>query len=279
MKIKTIIPILNPPQEFFKNILPRLYTQTQSHQIILINSGADLDETKNYKIINIDKNEFNHANTRNIVLNFEADFYLFMTQDATACDDNLISHLLKPFIDSDVVVSYAKQTPYKNAHITEKFARETNYPNKSLIKSKKDIKDLGIKTYFSSDSCAMYRSDYFKEVNGFKKNLNGSEDMEFAARAIWNNKKIAYCSKAKVFHSHIYTTKTLFKRYLSIGKFFKENSWIEASIEGKISTEKTGFRQVLNEYKYILKNKPLSIFYAIYLTFIKYIAYKIGKAI
>ena len=277
MKIVIIIPILNPKEEFFTKIVPMLKNQSVKSRIVLINSGKKIEDSLGCDIIDIDKKEFNHANTRNIALNYEADFYLFMTQDSLPFDKYLIEELLKPFDDEDVVISYARQIPYKNTHITEQFARNTNYPTLSCVKSKKDIPVLGIKTYFASNSCAMYLGDYFRKVGGFKKDLNCSEDMEFAFRAIRDNKKVAYSANAKVYHSHIYTCKSLYNRYKKIGEFFCDNYEIEDSIKEFCSTERTGFLQVLQEFTYILKNEPVAIFRSFLFTCIKFVAFKIGR--
>jgi rhamnosyltransferase len=276
MKVLVIIPILNPDARFFKVTIPMLKSQSIKHEILLINSGEDIPRG-DYKNRKIEKKEFNHANTRNIALEYNADFYLFMTQDALPYDERLIENLLIPFENNDVAISYARQIPHKNAHITEKFAREKNYPDISICKAKKDIQKLGIKTFFSSNSCAMYKGVYFRNIGGFKKDLQMSEDMEFAARAIFGDKIICYSSKAKVFHSHNYNTYLLFKRYMKIGKFFRENRWIEDNIKDKISIEKTGKNQVIEEMKYIMKSEPLAIFKSIYFTLVKYVGYKVGK--
>jgi len=278
MKVLIVVPILNPDEKFFKTTIPLLQNQSVKNRILLINSGEDIAEG-NYVTVKIEKEEFNHANSRNIALQYDADFYLFMTQDALPFDECLIEELVKPFNDDEVVISYARQIPYENAHITEKFARNTNYPANSCIKSKKDISKLGIKTYFNSDSCAVYRGNYFRRQNGFKKDLNCSEDMEFAARAINDDEKIAYTAKAKVFHSHQYTIKSLYQRYYVIGKFFSENRWIEKSINSIKSTEQTGLQQVLKEFKYILQYQPDAIFKSFLFTVVKYIAYKRGKCL
>lgn len=277
MKILVTIPILNPDEKSFRPILEILSKQSKANEILLINSGQNVHYDLPCKIINIDKKDFNHANTRNIVLNYEADYYLFMTQDALPCDETLLESLLKAFVDDDVVVSYARQIPYNDANICEYYSRSTNYPAQSKVKSKQDIKSMGIKAYFSSDSCAMYRGDYFRSVGGFTKDLNASEDMEFAARAIWDNKKIAYCAEARVFHSHNYTLKSLFKRYLLIGKFMKQNAWIEQSVASIKPTNSLGKEFALGELRYIFKHKASMLPYSFMATCIKYIAYSIGE--
>lgn len=275
-RVTLLIPLFYPEDSFFTRTIPLLKRQTLVCKIVLISSSGEL-LTGEYDSVVIDQKDFNHANTRNMVLEHESDFYMFMTQDALPVDETLIEKLLEPFVDKDVVVSYARQIPYADAHITERFAREKNYPETSMIKCKDDLATLGIKTFFTSDSCAMYRADYFREKGGFKRDLNTSEDMEFAARAIFDNKKIAYCAEAKVYHSHLYTPLGLFKRYRAIGLFFKNNSWIEASVEKMISTTKTGRGQVLAELRYIAAREPFSLVKSFVFALIKYLGYTLGK--
>ena len=273
MKIQTIIPILNPQSSFFNQIITALNVQKVKSSILLINSG-DVIPHGDFEVAKIDKTTFNHANTRNLALNYEADFYLFMTQDAMPYDEHLIAELLKAFEDEEVVVSYARQIPYKDADAIEVFARMTNYPARSVIKSKEDLTQLGIKTFFCSDSCAMYKASYFKEVGGFKQGLNTNEDMEYAARAIMNGKRVAYVADAKVYHSHTFTCKDIWKRYLAIGEFFRENRWILDVVNTYSKAESTGVKQASAELKYLLEHAPLHIPRSIVCSLVKYIAFK-----
>lgn len=271
--IQLIIPILNPNESFLSDLLPRLHGQSLQPQILLINSGSFIPDG-DYKLVNILKKDFNHANTRNIALNYPADFYLFMTQDTLPVDSYLIENLLKTFDEPDIVVTYARQCPYPDANAIEVYARETNYPLHSRIKSKSDLPELGIKTFFCSDSCAMYRGSYFRTVGGFAKDLNTNEDMEFAARAILCEKKIAYCAEAKVYHSHNFSMKQVWNRYRQFGKFFAQNDWILYTVAQYNKLTSTGIRQAIDELKYLLRTSPLSIPKSILLSFIKYIALK-----
>lgn len=276
MKVLVVIPILNPPKWFFDGVIGMLKGQTIKPQIVLINSG-DAIPGGDYEVINISKKEFNHANTRNIALGYEADYYLFMTQDATPCDSVLVENLLKSLENEDMAMSYARQVPYADADTIEVYARHTNYPEKSFIKSKADLADLGIKTFFSSDSCAMYDGAYFRNLNGFKKDLHTNEDMEFAFRAVMDGKKVAYCAEAKVYHSHHFSFKETYARYVQIGRFFTHNPCILEEVKQYKALESTGFRQVQNELQYLLKHAPLLIPKSVLLTAIKYLGYKLGQ--
>jgi rhamnosyltransferase len=247
----------------------------------VIDSASDDDtphiaQKVGVELLEIQRADFNHAATRNLALNYEADFYLFMTQDAIPYDDKLIENLLKAFDDPDVVVSYARQIPHADADLIEKFARETNYPDVSVVKSKESLPSMGIKTFFCSNSCAMYRASYFKEVGGFEEGLIMNEDMAFAARAILDGKKVAYVAEAKVWHSHAYGAGDIFQRYFDIGIFFKRNRWIVKAVNRYASTESTGAKQVKKELAYLARSAPWLLPKSILFSSLKYIAFKMG---
>lgn len=274
MKVLVIIPILNPPKWFFDDVIGMLSQQTIELKIVLINSG-DAIPSGDYEVINISKKEFNHANTRNIALGYEADYYLFMTQDATPCDSFLVENLVKSFENENVAISYARQVPYADADEIEVFARNTNYQEVSMVKSKSDLPHMGIKTFFSSDSCAMYRGEYFRAMGGFKKNLNTNEDMEFAYRAIMDGQRVSYCAQAKVYHSHNFSLKQIWHRYQAIGEFFRQNSEILEEVAKYQKAESTGMRQALRELQYLIINKPILIPKSLLASAVKYFAFKV----
>ena len=273
MRIKIIIPILNPPENFFGQIIHLLFSQSIQTDILLINSGSNIPNG-DYSLLKIEKKDFNHSNTRNLALSYAADFYLFMTQDAQPYDEMLIEKLADMFADPTVVVAYARQVPYESADAIEVFARTTNYPECSMVKSKSDLATMGIKTFFSSDSCAMYRGEYFRSVGGFTPGLNTNEDMDFAARAIMDEKKVAYAHEAKVYHSHNFTLKQVWQRYRQIGKFFAENRWILHTVAQHSNAESTGIKQAINELKYLFYHAPAFMPKSILFSLTKYIAFK-----
>ncbi len=276
-KILVIIPTLNAIATIEKQL-----SLLKNQNILIIDSSSTDDTLKvaqklDIDVVTIKQVDFNHATTRNIALKYQADFYLFLTQDAQPVDEDLVNNLLKSFKDIDIVVSYARQIPYDSADSIEKFARDTNYPAKSKIKSKEDLATFGIKTFFNSNSCAMYRASYFKKIGGFKEGLIMNEDMEFTARAIKEGKKVFYQADAKIWHSHKYGVKDIFQRYFDIGIFFATNEWISKEANRYIKTETTGIKQAKDELIYLLKKSPLSIPKSILFSLTKYIAYKLGN--
>ena len=280
-KVICIIPTLNAEYEIEILINKLLLQKNVVLDILVIDSSSDDNTVSilnrldvNYIII--DKKDFNHANTRNIALDYKADFYMFMTQDAIPYDEYLVKNLISSF-QNDIVVSYARQIPKKDADFIESYARGKNYPKDSSIKSKNDLKTFGIKTFFSSDSCAIYEANYFKEVKGFTFNLNTNEDMEFAARAILNDKKIYYNADARVYHSHNFTFLEIWKRYKTIGIFFKNNNWILDEVNKNIKITNSGITQAIDEIKYLYKIDKRVILKSVAISFIKFLAFKIGN--
>ena len=279
-KVLIIVPTLNAAKTA-KLQLTKLHMQTQRSDLLIIDSESKDDTVEIARSLGVEvepikRSEFNHATTRNRALQYEADFYLFMTQDAIPFDNQLVENLLEQFVDPDVVVSYARQVPYEDADAIEKFARTTNYPEQSLVKSKDSLPTLGIKTFFCSNSCAMYQASYFKEQGGFTEGLIMNEDMAFAARAILEGKKVAYAADAKVWHSHNYTVSDLFNRYFDIGIFFKTNAWILDEVNKYSSTESTGVKQAKKELLFLLRTAPSAVPKSVLFSMIKYIAYKLG---
>ena len=276
--VMIFIPLYHPPKEFFSKTIPLLKEQTIKSEIFLISSSTleDHQNLSNCKLKTIDKSAFCHSNTRNSVLDYEVDYYLFLTQDVTPDDDKLIQNLLDPFEDQTIILSYARQIPLSDAVPSEKFARSVNYPENSSAKSLEDLPRLGIKTFFSSNSCAIYRGDYFRKVGGFAPDLHASEDMEFAARAVMQGYKIHYNANAKVHHSHNYTFKSLYIRYRAIGHFFYQNRWILDTINQYSNISSTGATFALQELKHIFSKHPFHLPRSILQIFIKYIAYNFG---
>ncbi len=222
--VDVVIPIYKPSAEL-KNILKRLLNQTvQVNHIFLlqtIEKGDRLMEEFNSDIISVHpvlKKDFDHGATRHMGMGLsDAEFVLFMTHDAIPANKKLIEKLLISMTDPDVAISYGRQLARKNSDIIEKMTRIYNYPKKSCTKSKSDFEKLGIKTYFCSNVCAMYRKSVYESLGGFVQKTIFNEDMIMAYKVINAGYNIAYCADAKVLHSHSYTCIQQFKRNFDIG--------------------------------------------------------------
>ena len=249
MKIDIICPLYNA-EKYIENLHKSLLMQsTKINNISYIlteskdNTEKYLKDNKlNYKKIKL--SEFSHSLTREqAAFSSKADIIVFITQDVEIRNDDWLEKLVKPIIEKEAHATYSRQlTKYNNI---EKYTRESNYPDKSQIKSKKDIKTLGLKTFFFSDASSAIKRDIFVELKGYDhKDLPISEDMYFAYKLITNGYKIKYCADSIVYHSHKFTLKQIYDRYKLTGKFFKQNSYLD-----NYGTTSSG----ANLAKYILK--------------------------
>jgi rhamnosyltransferase len=227
--VTVIIPTLNG-EEKIELILKSLKEQTkQPLEIIIVDSSStdktvELARKEGAKIISIARDSFNHGETRNLAAKeSKGDYLLYMTQDAIPYDIYTIENLLSGITENkEVVASFAQQIANPYSTEREKLIRAYNYPSESKIKSMDDASELGIKTYFLSDVCAMYEKQTFFKLNGFEAPIETNEDMHIASKILRMGKKIRYEANAKVYHSHDSSFKEIFIRNYFIGKFLKK---------------------------------------------------------
>ena len=228
------------------------------------------------KVTQIERSEFDHGGTRHLgmELSWDADYVLFMTQDAVPQDENLVAELLKPFMQEQAIaVSYARQLPAEDARAAEQYSRTFNYPAESRIKSAKDIEDLGIKTFFCSNVCAMYRRNLYEEIGPFPSPVIFNEDMVYAGRAVQAGYSIAYAADAKVIHSHNYSAKQQFHRNFDLGVSQADHPEIFA----KVSSEGEGVQYAKRVVKYLWKNGRGEIPGFLWTCGWRLIGYRLGK--
>lgn len=279
MKVDIICPlyeaenyILNLNYSLLKqenvNINKIQYVLTKSKD----NSEKILKENKlNY--ILIDKKDFSHSLTREKeAMKSKSDIIVFISQDIVIENTDYLYNLVNPIINGEANACYSRQlTKFDNI---EKYTRESNYPDKSIIKAKDDIEKLGLKTFFFSDASSAVNAKVFKKLNGYDgKNLPINEDMYFAYKLIMNGYKIKYCADSVCYHSHNFKLKELYDRYKLTGRFFKENSYID-----NFGTNKSGGGLAKYILKRAIKDKNIKVL----IRFVpdmtaRYIGMKVGK--
>jgi len=285
-RVDVIIPTYKPDEKFL-TLVERLEKQTKKpDRIIVMNTeqkyydrliyGSHFqDEYKNLEVYHISKREFDHGRTRHMAMKrADGEFVLFMTQDAVPEDNKLIEHLLSAFKDEAVAVAYARQIPSKDSSVIESYTREFNYPAVSMVKSAEDIERLGIKTFFCSNVCAMYRKSAYEELGGFVRHTIFNEDMIFAAEAVKSGYKIAYKAEARVIHSHNYTNMGQLKRNFDMGVSQADHPEIFAGV----SSKDEGAKLVKQTADYLRKSGNRRQIGKLYLqSGCKYLGYLLGK--
>ena len=284
--IDVVIPTYKPDDKFL-TLIERLERQTvKPDRIIVMNTeqkyydrliyGSHFqDKYKNVEVYHISKREFDHGRTRHMAMKrTQGDFALFMTQDAVPVDEKLIEELLAAFQDGAVAVAYARQLPSKESGVIERYTREFNYPVVSMVKSADDLEHLGIKTYFCSNVCAMYRKSAYEELGGFVKHTIFNEDMIFAAAGIKSGYKIAYRAEAQVVHSHDFTNREQLKRNFDLGVSQADHPEIFAGV----SSGAEGKKLVKQTADYLRKTGNRRLIGRLYIqSGCKYMGYLLGK--
>lgn len=280
--IVDVVILTYRPDERVGELIRRMGGQNYPiRHILLINTKSDYFSEELYRIPGvivheIPQEEFDHGGTRDLAFRLsDAQVLLFMTQDALPYDERLLEELLVPFVeDGRVGVSYARQIPYEGCDEVERYTRQFNYPETSRIKSREDLKEMGIKAFFCSDVCAAYRRDVYQKVGGFPQKAIFNEDMIFAANLLDQGGKVAYVAEAKVIHSHNYSGLQQFRRNFDMGVSQANHP----EIFRKVSSEGEGIRLVKKTVRHLVScGKIHLIIPFFYKTGCKFLGYQLGK--
>lgn len=228
-KVDIIIPVYKPDDKFLALIEKLEHQSIPVNQIIVMNTeqkyfdrlvyGTSFQKDHHDMIVrHLSKREFDHGRTRNRGVQYsDAEYFIMMTQDAVPADGHMVEELLKQLRKDKVAVAYARQLAPKESGEIEKYTRNFNYPEQSVVKTQADLGRLGLKTFFCSNVCAAYNRKIFNELGGFVKHTIFNEDMIYAAKAVEAGYGIAYTAEARVFHSHNYTNREQFCRNFDLG--------------------------------------------------------------
>jgi len=280
--VDAVIPVYKPDAAFGRLMRALAAQSFPLSHILLINTEEKyfrpelIEGMANVEVFHISKKEFDHGGTRNMGAGFSgADYVLFMTQDAVPKDRYLVERLVGSFSNKDVKVAYARQLPNGSCGVIERYTRQFNYPDTSAVKTKKDIRRLGIKAFFCSDVCAMYDRNYLVSNGGFEVPCIFNEDMIFAGKTVLSGGAVAYCAEARVVHSHNYTARQQFERNFDNGVSQAMHPEVFKSVavvgEGKKLVKQTAL--YLKE-----SGQKRLIFKLVFHSAAKFMGFKLGKA-
>ena len=285
-RMDVIIPTYRPGKELAE-LLEALRTQTVvPEKIILMNTEEELlrpfleeyhilNRYSNLEIHHLKKTEFDHGRTRHQGVQYsDAPYFLCMTQDALPADERLMEELLRGLEQENVAAAYARQLPRPDCSLLEEYTRSFNYPSESRLKTRKELQELGIKTYFCSNVCAAYNREIYDRCGGFIQRTIFNEDMIYAAKAVNLGYGIAYRAGANVIHSHNYSGKQQFHRNFDLGVSQADHP----DIFREVPSEKEGSKMVGQILMRLCKEGKF--FHAvnfIYQSGCKFLGYQLGK--
>ena len=282
IKVDVIIPVYHPGKEF-SVLLERLTEQTVViHRIIAMNTEENYwnkELEQKYPLLEVHhlkKSEFDHGGTRAWAAELsDAEIMVFMTQDAVPADRNLIENLVKALEKEKMIAAaYARQLPNEMCSFAERYTRSFNYPEKSYVRTQRDLSLYGIKTFFCSNVCAAYKKEIYQELGGFVRKTIFNEDMIYAGKLIQMGYGIAYAADAKVIHSHNYSCMQQFHRNFDLGVSQAEHPEIFAGVP----SEGEGIKLVKKTIKYLIQKRKIWLIPGVILqSGCKYAGYLSGK--
>jgi len=276
-----IIPTFNAAS-YWSDLHCSLERQGVAREQVLVIDSTSQDNTRKlvedagYQLLQISPRSFRHGATRQMAAEMmpQAEFLVYLTQDAIPIGTQSIENLLRPFADSAVGATYGRQVPRNGSDPIERHARLFNYPNRSEIRDFACRHRLGIRAAFFSNSFAAYRSTAFRQVGGFSRNSIVSEEVSVVGQMLMAGWKIAYEAEAQVYHSHRLSLKQEFSRYFDIGVHHHRERHIMDCF-GRAEGEGLAF--VKSELRFLWKVQPSRIPVAMLRNFNKWIGYRLGR--
>lgn len=282
MTFSVCVPTLNAARHWTE-FTEALNSQSAKPQRVIVIDSESADGTPElarqagFELITIKRKEFRHGTTRQLAVGLaqDSDVLVYLTQDAQLAGPHAFAALLCSFQDESVGAAYGRQLPRREAGPIEAHARLFNYPPNSAVRSLESVRDIGFRAIFLSNSFSAYRLSALLTVGGFPDDVNFGEDTIVAARLLLSGHKIAYRGDSEVYHSHSYTVREEFQRYVSVGELHSQNEWLLRNFGG-VSGE--GLRFIRSEITLLAKRSPWQIPSALLRSGAKFLGYKIGRA-
>ena len=279
--VDVVIPSYRPDEKFSRLVKKLQEQEYPIGTIFVINTKAgrfpkEVEQMEKVKVSHIERREFDHGATRDMGMQMsKAEIVVFMTQDAVPADEYVIGNLVKVLEEDEMTgAAYARQLAASDCNYIEKYTRKFNYPENSRIKSKEDLQEMGIKTFFCSNVCAAYKRNIYEKAGGFCKKTIFNEDMILAGHMINAGYKVAYVAEARVIHSHNYTVMQQFHRNFDMAVSQAEHPEV---FEG-IKSESEGIKLVKQTAAHLVKRRKIHLVpKLVYQSGCKYIGYRMGK--
>lgn len=279
--VDVVIPSYRPDEKFSRLVKKLQEQEYPIGTIFVINTKAgrfpkEVEQMEKVKVSHIERREFDHGATRDMGMQMsKAEIVVFMTQDAVPADEYVIGNLVKVLEEDEMTGAvYARQLAASDCNYIEKYTRKFNYPENSRIKSKEDLQEMGIKTFFCSNVCAAYKRNIYEKAGGFCKKTIFNEDMILAGHMINAGYKVAYVAEARVIHSHNYTGMQQFHRNFDMAVSQAEHPEV---FEG-IKSESEGIKLVKQTAAHLVKRRKIHLVpKLVYQSGCKYIGYRMGK--
>lgn len=223
----SILLVTKNGERYLAEVLQRIQEQRGNFrltEIIAVDSGSrdrtlSILEEHAVRIVQIPPHTFGHGRTRNLAASYaQADYLVFLTQDATPANTNWLEKLLAPLVADPLVVgAYGRHVPRSTCHPMEWrriVQEELSGMSCSRVNSRVDNPDYAQNPaffYFFTNTSSVIRHHIWSQIP--------FPDVEFAEDQLWAKHvleagyKTAYCADSAVYHSHSYGPWKNFRRH------------------------------------------------------------------
>ncbi len=197
-------------EKHIEKLLKGILEQTESDlEILLVDSGSTDDTVaiaSRYpvKIISIKPEEFSFGRALNIgCQEAKGEFIVIASAHVYPVYRDWLEHLLAPFSDPQVALTYGKQQGNEYTKYSEHQVFAKWFPDRS---------DLDQPHPFCNNANAAIRRSLWDSIP-YNESLTGLEDLDWAKRAQHLGYKIAYVADAAIVHVHEETPARVYNRY------------------------------------------------------------------
>lgn len=265
--MKTTISIIIPTYKPNSNLLRSLnklskicFLGRYSVEVVIINTISQImieklikncDFTFRLKIINIEKKEFNHGETRNLgIRNSKGEYIMFLSQDAYPLGYDFINHFIEDLKEKNAVSVFGGETAPKEApkdylyyeHLLWQKQYEPFYDKKNRVLFSKNIRSKSKNSediffwYSLSNVFSCYKANFLRKHH-FETIYHG-EDVMMGKFIIENGFKKIFDSRCQVEHFHgglkNYIVRNVYDWYFRI---FVLKSGLKLKIKDKINLQ------------------------------------------
>lgn len=217
---QTELKILNPRASIvirafnearhLKEVLRRINAQSErSLEIIVVDSGStdetrEIAEAAGARILHIAKEDFTFGRSLNIgCAAARGEFLVFISGHCYPMGSRWLEELLAPFSNPQIGLSYGRQRGGPRTKFSEHRHFQKTFRNRDAIPQD------GF--FCNNANCGIRRSLW--ERHHFDESLTGLEDLGWAKWLDSAGLRVAYASRAGVFHLHDETWSQVFRRY------------------------------------------------------------------
>jgi|YNPMSStandDraft_1061717.scaffolds.fasta_scaffold53326_2 rhamnosyltransferase len=187
-------------------------------QTILVDSGST-DSTVEIashfpvEVVSIRPEEFTFGRSLNLgISHARADFVVIASAHVYPVYPDWLEHLLKPFEDSQVALTYGKQRGAEMTKYSEHQIFRHWFPEQSQLRQPHP--------FCNNANAAIRRSLW--ELHPYNETLPALEDLAWARWAFEQGYSIAYVAEAEIIHVHNESWQGVFNRYRREGMAFKQ---------------------------------------------------------